>query len=524
MVGVIVAGVIAGTIAATVFAVIPWSQDTAAKANLDSTRTAESVAFVQTGGYLTSQELVDQGYLEGTPTLSARGAGAGRFGAAVAPAPSESSDDAVKTTVNDERSCFVSAVQSDSGKTFWTESTNPTVAVILPWAAAPETSCVDADTNEKVFPEIANVGIERALFTAFDGTDTFMYSYSEDGVTTKEDPVGANFDGYSTSQMYNGNLYFTADGLDGIGKQIWEYNGTESKIAKQFSPTYDPNDVEMAEMTGDDSMLRDNSKLSLLTVFEGTLLFQASDVEHGDELWSFDGDVFELAADINPGSAGSNLSEAVEFDRALYLSASNSEGIKNLWKYDGSTAEAVDTPGADTQVDGFTIYNEKLYFHSGGLIHVYDGTSSSTLDLTTYRTDPLTVVGDMLYISNPDWTYSYSESAGLNLVSTRPFSGGVTIDGSFYGAANIGEFGNELIKYGPSYAESTLVADINSGAGDSNPDFSRSLFLGDQVLFPANDGAHGYELWTFDGTTAALTSDVNIGSGNSSPTPIGTFQ
>lgn len=43
MVGIIVIGIIGGVIAATVFAIIPWSQDNAAKAQLDSAATAESV-------------------------------------------------------------------------------------------------------------------------------------------------------------------------------------------------------------------------------------------------------------------------------------------------------------------------------------------------------------------------------------------------------------------------------------------------------------------------------------------------
>lgn len=42
MVGIIVIGIIGGVIAATVFAVIPWSQDNAAKSSLDSVATAES--------------------------------------------------------------------------------------------------------------------------------------------------------------------------------------------------------------------------------------------------------------------------------------------------------------------------------------------------------------------------------------------------------------------------------------------------------------------------------------------------
>jgi len=45
MVGVIVIGLIGGVIAATVFAVIPWSQDKAAKQQLDSVHTAQNAFF-----------------------------------------------------------------------------------------------------------------------------------------------------------------------------------------------------------------------------------------------------------------------------------------------------------------------------------------------------------------------------------------------------------------------------------------------------------------------------------------------
>jgi hypothetical protein len=45
MVGVIIIGLIGGVIAASVFAVIPWSQDNAAKQQLDSIRTAENAIY-----------------------------------------------------------------------------------------------------------------------------------------------------------------------------------------------------------------------------------------------------------------------------------------------------------------------------------------------------------------------------------------------------------------------------------------------------------------------------------------------
>jgi hypothetical protein len=47
MVGVLVIGIIGGVIAAMVFAVIPWSQDSAAKQTLSAVRDAESVWYPQ---------------------------------------------------------------------------------------------------------------------------------------------------------------------------------------------------------------------------------------------------------------------------------------------------------------------------------------------------------------------------------------------------------------------------------------------------------------------------------------------
>lgn len=63
MVGVLVIGIIGGVIAATVFAVIPWSQDEAAKGALDSVNQSESVQFAMSSGegaatYLSLDDLV----------------------------------------------------------------------------------------------------------------------------------------------------------------------------------------------------------------------------------------------------------------------------------------------------------------------------------------------------------------------------------------------------------------------------------------------------------------------------------
>ena len=68
-----------------------------------------------------------------------------------------------------------------------------------------------------------------------------------------------------------------------------------------------------------------------------------------------------------------------------------------------------------------------------------------------------------------------------------------------------------------SSADTKLVKDINPGSGGSNAaeltNFAGSLY------FSADDGVHGDELWTSDGTDdgTTLASDINPGSGGSLP-------
>jgi hypothetical protein len=69
MVGVLVIGIVGSVIAATVFAVIPWSQDEAAKQTLNSVTTAESVNRVQDGRYVDYPGLRAAGRIQKTSSL-----------------------------------------------------------------------------------------------------------------------------------------------------------------------------------------------------------------------------------------------------------------------------------------------------------------------------------------------------------------------------------------------------------------------------------------------------------------------
>jgi alpha-tubulin suppressor-like RCC1 family protein len=117
MVGVIVIGSLTGIIAATLFAVIPWAEVKAAEGDLAAIRTAESVAFVQTGSYMTVSELVEAGYLQEPRTTTADGLTVSTVATTVEELPKVL--DSVSVVVGDGGACYVAGAVVASGDIFY---------------------------------------------------------------------------------------------------------------------------------------------------------------------------------------------------------------------------------------------------------------------------------------------------------------------------------------------------------------------------------------------------------------------
>lgn len=123
---------------------------------------------------------------------------------------------------------------------------------------------------------------------------------------------------------FNHVLYFTATdgGTPGVGHgpELWRSDGTTAGTLLAVDLEKGP-----AGASG--------GRPSDTVVYQGKLVFD--NFEHynrGRELYTFDGDVGGMVADINP-SGGSNPDDLCVFGGAVYFSASDGVHGRQLWKY-----------------------------------------------------------------------------------------------------------------------------------------------------------------------------------------------
>ena len=96
-------------------------------------------------------------------------------------------------------------------------------------------------------------------------------------------------------------------------------------------------------------------------------------------------------------------------------------------------------------------------------------------------------------------------------------------NGLLFFSANDGADGRELWESNGTAAGTKMVLDINPGRGSSNP--ASLTVVGNDLFFEANDGTHGIELWKSDGTAkgTVLVKDINPGAGGSAPSYAGSL-
>ncbi len=313
-----------------------------------------------------------------------------------------------------------------------------------------------------------------ALGNDYTGNELWKYD-PKYGATYGAWPVADIYSGAGSSYpaylaVYNGVLYFSADGGDGTGNELWMY--TPAGGAQRAADIYSGAGSSYPEY---------------LTVYNGALYFAANGGDGvGKELWKYDPTNGVLrVADINSGAGSSYPGYLTVYNGVLYFAADGSDDTgKELWKYDPANGaqrvEDIYAGSSGSYPSYLTVYAGALYFRANG----NDGT------------------GDELWKYDPANGAQRVADIYPGPLSSYPSYLTVYNDALYFSACGHDNAGCELWMYDLTHG-AQRVADIYPGIGSSFPAYLASYNGGLYFQADGNDGA-GTELWLYSNSTTDI--------------------
>ena len=411
------------------------------------------------------------------------------------------------------------------------------------------------------------------FFVNFDGQsrELWMSDGESLGIVREINPVGDAFPvGPINAVAFGGGVIFAAD--DGVhGTELWMSDGTPgpngTALLKDINAENgDGIDAHSSESGSSPSLILGSGSYISAVIIGNAFYFAADDGINGTELWKRDGDSAPvLVADLEPGAVGSYPAQFTVVGSRLYFTTqvSNEGTTASLWVLD--TASAVGPVLLAANVQSFPLVDDptqpsssmarigdRVVFaadgggETGTELWITGGTPQSTgllkdIDDTPFQgsnpgafTELRTQAGSYAVFTAGDSTNGYElwitdgTLQGTKLVkdiapgvgSSNP-SSLTAVGGRVYFAADNGVSGSELWVTDGTSPGTRLVKDINQRTAPPSSGFAFEFptgssptgftALGSFVLFSADDGQHGNELWRTDGTLegTTLVKDIN---------------
>ena len=304
-------------------------------------------------------------------------------------------------------------------------------------------------------------------------TGDVMFVY--DGVVPPQQAftLGSNPVGCEPNALITvGNkLFFTADS-GGTGSTLYSYDGVNPPHYYPIKPTFN---------------FAPSPKLG---AYSGQVYYSIdSGNGAGDELYVLNPatDTWKMAADINPGAAGSHPRYWFNTWGKLFFVATSAANGRELYSYDGVAVKRLTdlAPGAAHGITSPT--QNTLTAFKGAIYFCGSSTGSSTQEL--YKWDSAS--GNTSLVS----------PAGLN-----PMNGGLKLI----------EFGNDLYFYGSTAANGAelwkydgisckIVADLNPGTAAGVMTVECAIYK-NRLYFTGNNGSTGFELYRLNPSASGIAS------------------
>jgi ELWxxDGT repeat protein len=325
-----------------------------------------------------------------------------------------------------------------------------------------------------------------------------------------------------------GTLFFTAYDPDG-GEDLWSSDGTTKGtiVVKHFEHG--------------SGYRYYNSPIVDLTPAGGELFFTADDGSAGLEPWASDGTpggTVSLAV-VDPGSTAAASFEFTQLGNAVYFFMNESSTTVGLWQTSGTAAGTIKVFDAfpshvaaghtysptlsNLTAIGSTLFFSLEYATNTPQFQLWtsDGTASGTSELTpsslssgsTFsELQQFFALGNLLVFTAADgegadiWESDGTAGGTAVIADNGPAAGNYGYQGYYdayqtlvnngilYFAGATRSAGVELWQTDGTASGTQMVTDFSPGTYSSDP--APLAVVDDQLLFYANDGIHGEELWS----------------------------